>query len=249
MAYYVVKLFDRYSRQVAVIGEEGQRRVRAASAAIFGVGGLGTHVAYYLAAGGFKKLYLVDSDKVALSDLHRQVLYSTSDVGMYKVEAAARRLRDVNPEVEVEPIAEEISPSLAGELAEKADVLVDALDNWATRHVVNRAAVKALKPLVHGAVQEWYGHVTTIIPGVTPCLEELFGRLKSPPSCAQGICPVLGPVVGVVASIMALEVVKTVVDAPSLAGKLLVVDLKHMAFDEIKLERDERCPVCGYVRR
>lgn len=244
-----MKLFDRYSRQIAVIGEEGQRRLRGTSVAIFGVGGLGTHVAYYLAAGGFKKLYLVDSDKVALSDLHRQVLYSTSDVGKYKVEAAAKRLGDINPEVELEPIAEEISPSLAAELAGKADVLVDALDNWATRHVVNRAAVKSLKPLIHGAVQEWYGHVTTIIPGLTPCLEDLFGRLKSLPSCAQGICPVLGPVVGIVASLMALEVFKTALGAPSLAGKLLVVDLKHMSFEEIKLERDESCPVCGYVRR
>ncbi len=244
-----MKLLDRYSRQVAVIGEEGQRRIRATSAAIFGVGGLGTHVAYYLAAGGFKKLYLVDSDKVALSDLHRQVLYSTSDVGKYKVEAAAKRLGDINPEVEVEPIAEEISPSLAGELAGKADVLVDALDNWATRHVVNRAAVKALKPLVHGAVQEWYGHVTTVIPGVTPCLEELFGRLRSLPSCPQGVCPVLGPVVGVVASLMALEAFKVAIGAPSLAGKLLVVDLKHMSVDEIELARDEGCPVCGYVKR
>ncbi|AEA12870.1 UBA/THIF-type NAD/FAD binding protein [Thermoproteus uzoniensis 768-20] len=245
----MLKIFDRYSRQIAVIGDEGQRRLRRTSVAVFGVGGLGTHVAYYLAAGGFGRLYLVDSDKVSLPDLHRQVLYSTSDVGALKAEAAARRLRDINPEVEVEPVAEEISPSLASELAAKADVLVDALDNWATRHVVNRAAVGARKPLVHGAVQEWYGHVTTVIPGVTPCLQDLFGRLKSLPSCAQGFCPVLGPVVGLVASIMALEVFRTALGSPSLAGKLLVVDLKHMAFDEIRVERDENCPVCGYVGR
>lgn len=245
----MLKVLDRYSRQIAVIGEEGQKKLRGASAVIFGVGGLGTHVAYYLAAGGLGKLYLVDSDKVSLSDLHRQVLYSTRDLGRSKVEAAARRLRDINPEVEIEAVPEEISPSLAAELVGRADLAVDALDNWAARHVVNRAAVAAKRPLVHGAVQEWYGHVTTIIPGETPCLEELFGRFKSFPSCVQGICPVLGPVVGVVASLMALEAIKVVLGRPTLAGRLLVVDLKHMAFDEIELARDENCPVCGYGRK
>lgn len=244
----VFRILDRYSRQIAVIGEEGQRKLRSTSVVVFGVGGLGSHVSYYLAAGGFRRLYLVDSDRVAVSDLHRQVLYSTKDVGVEKAVAAASRLEQVNPEVDVVPISEEITPSLAEELVKKSDIAVDALDNWPSRHVVNKAAVSARKPLVHGAVQEWYGHITTIVPGITPCLEELFGRFKSLPACAQAGCPVLGPVVGTVAAIMAVEVFRAALGAPSLAGKLLIVDLKHMAFDMIQLQRDENCPVCRYVR-
>jgi molybdopterin/thiamine biosynthesis adenylyltransferase len=98
--------------------------------------------------------------------------------------------------------------------------------------------------LVHGAVQEWYGHVTTVVPRVTPCLEDLFGRFKSPPSCV-GFCPVLGPAVGVVSSLMALEVFNSALGRPTLAGRLLVVDLKHMAFDVLEVVRNPGCPVCG----
>lgn len=242
-------MLNRYSRQIPLLGEEGQRKIAGASAAVFGVGGLGTHVAYYLAAGGFGRLILVDFDSVSVPDLHRQMLYSMEDVGRPKAEAAAGRLGKINPEVEVRAVGEALSPSLAAEVAKEADVLVDALDNWAARHLVNKAAVEAGKPLVHGAVQEWYGQATTILPGRTPCLEELFGRFKSLPLCRQGFCPVLGPVVGVVASIMALEAFRAALGSPALAGRLLVVDLRHMAFDVIELKRDESCPVCGYGTR
>ena len=240
-----MKIVDRYSRQLPVVGEEGQRKIRNTSVAVFGVGGLGTLVARYVVGGGFRKIVLVDFDTVSLPDIHRQILYSTSDVGRPKAEVAARVLRDVNPEVEVEAVSEAISPELARDVARRVDVVVDALDNWASRHVVNKAAVEYKKPLIHGAVQEWYGHVTTVVPGVTPCLEDLFGRFKQLPSCVLGYCPVLGPAVGVVSSIMALEVFKTALGSPSLAGKLLRVDLKHMAFDEIAVARNESCPVCG----
>jgi len=230
-----VKVLDRYSRQLSVIGEEGQRAIRNTSVAIFGVGGLGTLVARYVVGGGFRRVILVDFDTVSLPDLHRQVLYATHDVGKPKAEVAARVLREVNPEVEVEAVAEAISPELAKDVLKRADIGVDALDNWASRHVVNRAALALRRPLIHGAVQEWYGHVTTILPGKTPCLEELFGKFRELPACAAGVCPVLGPVVGVVSSLMALEVFNTAIGAPKLAGKLLVVDLKHMAFEEIAL--------------
>ncbi|MGC8994804.1 MAG: HesA/MoeB/ThiF family protein [Pyrobaculum sp.] len=242
-----MRLLDRYSRQIPVIGEEGQERLRKTSVAVFGVGGLGTLVARYVAGGGFKKLVLVDFDTVALSDIHRQILYTTDDVGKPKAEVAARVLSAVNPEVEVVPIAEAISPDLAERVVGEVDVVVDALDNWASRHVVNAAAVRRRRPLIHGAVQEWYGHVTTVIPGETPCLEDLFGRFKTLPACAAGFCPVLGPAVGVVSSIMALEVFRTALGSPALAGKLLVVDLRHMAFDTIEIRRNPSCPVCGAV--
>jgi len=239
-----MKVLDRYSRQIPVIGKEGQRKIREASVAVFGVGGLGSLVARYVVGGGFRRVVLVDFDAVAVSDLHRQILYTTEDVGRPKAEAAAKALRAVNPEVEVVPVAEPISPDLAEGVLKEVDVAVDALDNWAARHVVNAASVRRGRVLVHGAVQEWYGHVTTVVPRVTPCLEDLFGRFKSPPSCV-GFCPVLGPAVGVVSSLMALEVFNSALGRPTLAGRLLVVDLKHMAFDVLEVVRNPGCPVCG----
>jgi len=240
-----MKVLDRYSRQIPVVGEEGQRKIRNASVAVFGVGGLGTLVARYVVGGGFKRVLLIDFDSVSLPDLHRQILYTTEDVGKPKAEVAAKALRAVNPEVEVVPVAEPISPDLAEGVLKEVDVAVDALDNWAARHVVNAAAVRRGRVLVHGAVQEWYGHVTTVVPGATPCLEDLFGRLKSLPACPAGFCPVLGPAVGVVSSLMALEVFNAALGRPALAGKLLVVDLKHMAFDVLEVARNPSCPVCG----
>jgi molybdopterin/thiamine biosynthesis adenylyltransferase len=240
-----MKVLDRYSRQIPVVGEEGQRKIRNTSVAVFGVGGLGTLVARYVVGGGFKRVLLIDFDTVSLPDLHRQILYTTEDVGRPKAEAAAEALRAVNPEVEVVPVAEPISPDLAEGVLKEVDVAVDALDNWAARHVVNAAAVRRGRVLVHGAVQEWYGHVTTVVPWATPCLEDLFGRFKSLPTCVLGFCPVLGPAVGVVSSLMALEVFNAALGRPALAGKLLVVDLKHMAFDVLEVARNPSCPVCG----
>jgi molybdopterin/thiamine biosynthesis adenylyltransferase len=240
-----MKVLDRYSRQIPVIGEEGQRRIRETSVAVFGVGGLGSLVARYVVGGGFRRVVLVDFDAVSVSDLHRQIIYTTEDVGKPKAEAAAKALRAVNPEVEVVPMAEPISPDLAEGVLKEVDIAVDALDNWAARHVVNAAAVRRGRVLVHGAVQEWYGHVTTVVPQATPCLEDLFGRFKSLPTCVLGFCPVLGPAVGVISSLMALEVFNAVLGKPALAGKLLVVDLKHMAFDVLEVARNPSCPVCG----
>ncbi|MFZ8839509.1 MAG: HesA/MoeB/ThiF family protein [Pyrobaculum sp.] len=240
-----MKVLDRYSRQIPVVGEEGQRRIRETSVAVFGVGGLGSLVARYVVGGGFRRVVLVDFDAVSVSDLHRQILYATEDVGKPKAEAAAKALRAVNPEVEVVPVAEPISPDLAEGVLKEVDIAVDALDNWAARHVVNAATVRRGRVLVHGAVQGWYGHVTTVVPRATPCLEDLFGRFKSLPTCVLGFCPVLGPAVGVISSLMALEVFNAALGRPALAGKLLVVDLKHMAFDVLEVARNPSCPVCG----
>ncbi|MEM0370607.1 MAG: HesA/MoeB/ThiF family protein [Pyrobaculum sp.] len=237
-----------YSRQIPILGEEGQLKIRNTSVAIFGAGGLGTLIARYLVGGGFKTVTILDFDTVAPPDLHRQILYTYYDLGKPKAEVAARVLRAVNPEVEVVAIAEALSPDLADEVAAKSDILVDALDNWASRHIVNAAAVRHRRPLIHGAVQEWYGHVTTIIPGATPCLEDIFGKFKSLPSCDAGVCAVLGPAVGVISSIMALEVFRTALGRPRLAGRLLVVDLKHMSFEELKIEKSPNCPVCSFIK-
>lgn len=238
---------ERYSRQLPLVGEEGQRRLRGTAVAVFGLGGLGALAARYIVGGGFGRVMLVDYDVVSVSDLHRQVLYTTDDVGRPKVSAAARLLRSVNPEVEVVEVNERVNVDLADRVLRDADMVIDALDNWESRLAVNAAAVRRGRVLVHGAAQEWYGHVTTVVPRRTPCLEELFGRAGRARR-ASGPRAVLGPAAGVVASLMALEAFNAALGAPRLAGRLLLADLKRMTFSVLDIARDPGCPVCGGAR-
>ncbi|ADY01800.1 MAG: HesA/MoeB/ThiF family protein [Vulcanisaeta sp.] len=239
-----IQLIDRYSRQVAVIGKEGQEKLSRAHVAVIGLGGLGTLVSMYLVGAGIGELTIVDYDTVSLTDLHRQLLYREEDVGKPKVEVAVRRLRDLNSTVKIKPINEALTDENSELIVKNVDVVVDALDNWIGRQVLNEAIVKLRKPLVHGAVNGWYGQVSTIIPGKTPCLYELV-QVRSLPQCV-GYCPVVGPVVGVVASIEATEVVKLITGIGELlTSKLLIIDGKNWVIDEIKLSRVENCPVCS----
>ncbi len=239
-----MQLIDRYSRQVAVIGKEGQEKLSKARVAVIGLGGLGSLVSMYLAGAGVGELTIVDYDTVSLTDLHRQLLYREEDVGKPKVEIAVRRLHDLNPTVKIKPVNDALTEDNAEKILGGMDIAVDALDNWLGRQVLNEAIIKLRKPLVHGAVNGWYGQVSTIIPGKTPCLFELV-HVRSLPQCV-GYCPVVGPIVGVIASIEALEVIKLITGiGEPLAGKLLVIDGKNWVIDEIKLSRVENCPVCS----
>lgn len=237
-------MIDRYSRQVAVIGREGQEKLSRARVAVIGLGGLGSLVTLYLVGAGIGELVVVDHDTVSLSDLHRQILYREEDVGKPKAEVAARRLRELNSSVSIKPVGEAFTADNADDIIKDVDVVVDALDNWLSRQVLNESVVRLRKPLVHGAVHGWYGQVTTVIPGRTPCLYELF-QLRSLPQCV-GFCPVVGPVVGVVASIEALEVIKLVTGiGEPLTNRLLIIDGKNWIIDEIRLSRVENCPICS----
>ncbi|WP_243665750.1 HesA/MoeB/ThiF family protein [Vulcanisaeta sp. JCM 16159] len=239
-----IHLIDRYSRQVAVIGREGQERLSRAHVAVVGLGGLGTLVSMYLVGAGVGELTIIDYDTINITDLHRQLLYREEDIGKPKVEVAVKRLRDINSAVRVRPVNEALTSENAEEVIKDVDVVVDALDNWLGRQVLNEAIVRLRKPLVHGAVNGWYGQVSTIIPGKTPCLYELV-QAKSLPQCV-GYCPVVGPVVGVVASIEATEVIKLITGiGEPLINKLLIIDGKNWVIDEIKLSRVENCPVCS----
>ncbi|MGC8543982.1 MAG: HesA/MoeB/ThiF family protein [Vulcanisaeta sp.] len=239
-----IQLIDRYSRQVAVIGREGQERLAKARVAVIGLGGLGSLVSMYLTGAGVGELTIVDYDTVNLTDLHRQLLYREEDVGKPKVEVAFKRLRDLNSNVRIKPVNEALTEENAEDIIKDADVVVDALDNWMSRQILNETIVKLGKPLVHGAVNGWYGQVSTIIPGKTPCLYELV-QVRSLPQCV-GYCPVVGPVVGVVASIETLEVIKLITGiGEPLANKLLIIDGKNWVIDEIRLSRVENCPVCS----
>lgn len=219
---------DRYIRQIPLIGIEGQRRLRGSSVLVVGLGGLGSLVSMYLAGAGVGRLMLVDFDTVSLSDLHRQLLYTTSDVGKPKVEVAERRLREINPEVEVEGyrMVADLNSEFEG-LVSSVDLVALAVDNLKTRYVVDELAWRHGKVIVNGGVDGWYGLVTTVIPGKTPRLSQILNlRGITPASCIEGLCSaVIGPIAGIVASWQALEAIRVLAGlGPTLAGKVLVVD-------------------------
>ncbi len=235
---------ERYLRQVPIIGARGQERLARSSVLVVGAGGLGSPIITYLACAGVGRILIVDGDVVEPSNLNRQFLYRESDVGRPKALVAAERVRELNSSVEVEAYQARLTDELASRLMAVVDLAVDALDNWASRLILNRAAVSAGKPLVHGGVDRLYGQVTTVIPGRTPCLQCI-----APPG-AERIRggPILGPVAGIVGSIEALEVLRILSGlGPGLAGRLLVVDCSSMSFETVELRRNPSCPVCGPI--
>ncbi len=238
----------RYSRQIVLdeIGFEGQEKLLNATVAIIGLGGLGSPVAMLLASMGVGRLILVDRDVVSKTDLHREPLYREEDVELAKVEAAANRLRELNPRLETILYPEPIYEGNVDEVVEQADVVVDGLDSMPARHIVNRAVVRHRKPYVFAGAVEMYGNITTIIPYETPCLE-CFYRVYSDeglPTCATvGVHP---SITTLVASLEVVETVSILVGRrPRLFKKLLYIDLRNMEFEKIGIERIETCPVCG----
>ena len=228
---------DRYIRQLPLLGIEGQRRLSNSTALVVGLGGLGSLVSMYLAGAGVGKLILVDFDTVSISDLHRQLLYTTSDIGKSKVEVAERRLREINPGVKVEVHQMVLTRNEESEkLVSSADVVVLAVDNMKTRFDVDELASKYSKPIVNGGVDGWFGLVTTVVPGKTPRLTEILNvRGLSPVSCVEGLCnAVVGPVAGIVASWQALDALRILAGLePTLAGKLLIIDSSRGIVDII----------------
>jgi bacteriocin biosynthesis cyclodehydratase domain-containing protein len=239
---------EYYSRQIVLkeIGYNGQLRLKGAKACIVGLGGLGCSIATQLTAMGVGNLRLVDRDIVELSNLQRQHLYTMSALGYPKVEVAVRRLRDLNPNVELEPLPFSLNVETAEKVIRGVDVVIDGLDHMEPRYVVNRACVKLEVPYVFGAAIMNYGNVSTIIPGETPCLECFYGNLKDEvlPTCAVvGVHP---SVISLVASVEVVEAIRILLgERPNLASKLLYCDLESLSMDEVSLSRMEDCPVCG----
>jgi len=233
---------ERYHRQILVLGEEGQRRIRNSSVLIVGVGGLGSASSLYLVSSGFGKVILVDNGRVELSNLNRQILYTTEDIGRPKVYVAAERLSSLNPEVEIEPVMEEASEDLIRELVKKVDIVVDGLDNWETRFLVNRVCVEKGKPFIHAGVRGMYGQLLTIVPGKGPCLQCLIPK---PPKEETPI-PVVSTTPGVLGLLQATEAIKLVTGygEPSI-GRLIIYDGVTTSFREIKVSRMKNCPVCS----
>ncbi len=241
---------QRYARHIILpgIGGEGQRKLLGARVLCIGAGGLGSPASMYLAAAGVGTLGILDFDRVDLSNLQRQIVHGTSDVGRPKVESAAERLRDLNPDVEVVTYDTLLTSENAFELLEPWDVIVDGTDNFPVRYLVNDATQMLGKPLVYGSIYQWEGQATVFMPGPeTPCYRCLFPQPPPPgtvPSCAEG--GVFGVLPGIVGSIQATEAIKLVVGiGEPLVGKLLLFDALGMEFTAVRLRWDADCPVCG----
>lgn len=234
---------ERYDRQIRVWGVEAQERLKKSSVAVVGLGGLGSPVATYLVAAGVGRVILVDSEPVELSNLNRQFLHWTSDVGRLKTQDALEKLRKLNPNVNFETVSKRIETIKdALEVTSRADLVVDCLDNWATRFLLNEACVRLRKPLVHAAVRGLYGQLMTVKPGEGPCLRCVF---PSEPREERPF-PIAGPTAGVLGSMEALEALKILTgygEAP--VGKLILVDGVRSSFEVLKIERRPDCPVCS----
>lgn len=233
----------RYDRQLHDLGVEGQLKIRSSTVLVAGLGGLGSIASLYLVAAGVGKVILVDKDRVEETNLNRQVIYMPKDIGMEKAVVAQRRLKSFNPEVEVEAYVMDVFSPEFEEIVKKSDVVIDGMDGWRQRLRINELIVKNKKPLIHAAVESWYGQLMVVVPGETPCLYCLFSSIGNR-SCVR----IVGPVAGVLGLMEALEAIKLIVGKGSVVkNKLLVVDLKNMNFDFINVKRNPRCPVCGQL--
>lgn len=224
-------------------GEAGQRRLKAASVLISRVGGLGGVVAHQLAAAGIGRLILAHGGNLRPSDLNRQLLMSQDALGRARVETAARRLQSFNPRLHLHAVPENIGPANARELVAQADVVVDCAPLFEERYLLNREAVAQRKPMVECAVYDLEFHLTTIIPGRTPCLRCLY---PEPSSTWTRQFPVLAAAPGTAGALAALEVIKLLTGlAQPLAGVLLVGDLRTLALQKLRVRRLPGCPECG----
>jgi sulfur-carrier protein adenylyltransferase/sulfurtransferase len=240
----------RYARHVILpgIGGDGQRKLMESSVLVIGAGGLGSPAAMYLVAAGVGTLGLVDFDHVELSNLQRQLLHDTDDVGRPKVESARDRLTQLNPNVEVVTHRALLNSENAFAVLGGYDVVVDGTDNFPVRYLVNDATQMLGTPLVYGSIYQWEGQATVFLPGrETPCYRCLFPEPPPPgtvPSCAEG--GVFGVLPGIIGSIQAVEAIKLLLGVgETLAGTLVLYDALRSEFTSVKLRWDPDCPVCG----
>ncbi len=235
---------ERYDRQLSIRGwgVNGQRKLKASKVVVAGVGGLGSVSSIYLAAAGVGRLVLIDGDKVSLSDLNRQILYSEETLGLSKVDVAEMRIKSLNSEVKVESIMKQITEENVHSLIKDADVVVDGLDNWSTRFIVNNYCVEKSIPFIHAGVSEFYGQITTVMPGEGPCLRCVF---PEKPYEMEKI-PIFGATPGVLASMQVMEVIKIITGiGRPLIGRMLFLDGEEMTCEEAEIKRNPDCPVCG----
>ncbi|GBC86693.1 putative adenylyltransferase/sulfurtransferase MoeZ [bacterium HR12] len=247
---FTVEEVQRYARHIILpgVGAEGQRKLLDAKVLVVGTGGLGSPISMYLAAAGVGTIGLVDFDKVDLTNLQRQIVHGTSDVGRPKVESARDTLLDLNPNIEVVTYDTLLSSANALEVLEPWDIVVDGTDNFPVRYLVNDATQMLGKPLVYGSIYQFEGQATVFMPGPeTPCYRCLFPQPPPPgtvPSCAEA--GVFGVLPGIVGCIQATEAIKLITGlGQTLEGRLLIFDALGMEFQTVRLRWDADCPVCG----
>ena|SRR3990167_8501721 len=239
----------RYSRHIILseVGGRGQKKLLNSKVFLVGAGGLGSPAAFYLAAAGVGKLGIVDNDDVDHSNLQRQILHSSKDVGFPKALSAKATLEALNPDVEVIPYMQRLTSENIMDIIKDYDVILDGSDNFPTRYLVNDACVLMGKPLSHGSIFKFEGQVTTIVPGETPCYRCLFETpppADMVPSCQEA--GVLGVLPGVIGCIQATEVVKLLLGKGELLkGKLLLYNALTMEFNKVRIRKNPNCPVCG----
>jgi sulfur-carrier protein adenylyltransferase/sulfurtransferase len=239
----------RYSRHLLIpeVGLEGQKKLLASSALIIGTGGLGSPVALYMAAAGVGRIGLVDFDVVDSSNLQRQIIHGTGTVGELKVESARARLRDLNPDIQVDIFNEPFTSANALQIARDYDILIDGTDNFPTRYLTNDLCVLTGKPNIYGSIYRFEGQASVFYAKEGPCYRCLFPEPPPPglvPSCAEG--GVLGVLPGTIGTIQATEAIKMLLGiGSSLVGRLLLYDALDMSFEYVKLKKNPDCKVCG----
>lgn len=238
----------RYHRniQVPCVGVEGQKKLLRSSALVVGAGGLGSPAAYYLVAAGIGRLGLADGDVVDLTNLQRQILHFTPDLGRPKVESATDKLRALNPDCEVVPHNFVVTAENATQLVAQYDLVIDATDNFAARFVLNKACLETRRPFIHAAVLSMAGRVMTMLPYEGPCLRCVF---REPPSLSAKTTfelGVLGAIPGLAACLQATEAIKYLLGQGGLlVNRMLIFDGLSMTFETAEVRRDPECPDCG----
>lgn len=236
---------NRYGWQLTIpdFGAEGQRRLKGTTALISRVGGIGGSVALQLAAAGIGRLILAHAGNVRLNDLNRQLLMTTSGIGKPRIDAAERRLRELNPHVQIESVNENISEENAASLVSQCDIVVSAAPLFSERLLMNREAVRQKKPMIDGAMYELEGRLMTVLPHQSPCLSCLA---PEPPPNWKRQFPVLSAVSCALGSLAAMEVIKVAAGfGEPLAGRLLLCDLRAMSFRTVAIDRRADCVCCG----
>jgi molybdopterin/thiamine biosynthesis adenylyltransferase len=252
----VIKMLDgfneeqikRYSRHIILpeVGGKGQKKLLSSKVLCIGAGGLGSPAIQYLAAAGVGALGIIDDDVVDLSNLQRQVIHG-GNVGKTKVESAKQFVNNLNPDIEVKTYAERLNANNVLDMFKEYDIVVDCSDNFATRYLVNDACVLTNTTLSHGSIFRFEGHVTTIIPHKSPCYRCLFEHAPPPEMMISSQeAGVLGVLPGIIGVIQATEVIKYLLGIGELLiGRLIYYDALNMTFDEIKMQWNKSCPVCG----
>ena len=240
----------RYSRHILLddIGIEGQARLLASHALIIGAGGLGSPAALYLGSAGVGHITVVDHDRVEATNLQRQIAHTMARIDHFKALSIAEAIAQINPDVQVSAVTQRADDALLNELVEQADVVLDCTDNFQTRHAINRACVRHAKPLVSGAALQFDGQVSVFDSSrpAAPCYACLFPESEAPEETNCATMGVFAPLVGIIGSMQAAEALKLLCGfGESLAGRLLILDARHLSWTEISARQQSDCKVCG----